>query len=148
MVIRLIKRGAGRLRRWASGLSRVWVVGLASVIGIAVIVGSVLMYKAYTFIQHDNEFCNTCHLMSQPFAKFNQSAHRGLGCKACHRPNIIQRSYMGLRAVLKNPKEVGPHAPVSNERCGECHVAGNPQEWKLISNSSGHRVHLNRPTPR
>ena len=139
----LFGRIRGRISAWPRGLV---VVGL-SLTGVIAIAASVAMYRAYAFIQHDNEFCNSCHLMADAFARFNQSEHRGLGCKACHRPNIIQRASMGLIAIIENPTEVGPHAPVSNERCGECHVKGNPEEWKLISSSVGHRVHLESTDP-
>ena len=146
-MIRLLKRAWGGTRRWLQGLSAGWAVALYAVLGVVLLGGIILTYRAYEFIQHDNDFCNSCHLMAQPFAKFNQSAHRALGCKSCHRPSLVQRSRMALVAVTKNPSKVGEHAPVSNERCGECHVAGDPQKWKLISTSAGHRVHLESSNP-
>jgi len=109
--------------------------------------GGYYAYRAYDYVQHDNDFCMSCHLMSEPFEAFAQSAHQGLGCKACHRPNLLQRSQMGLTAVVEDPNEISNHAEVPNEVCAECHIRGDPEKWRLISNSAGHRVHLESEDP-
>src|SRR5512143_2180840 len=138
----MIGRLIDRVTNWLKGLSRGWMVAGSVVLAGAVIVGSISMYRVYNYVQHDNDFCMSCHLMSGPFNRFQQSAHRGLGCKACHRPNIIQRSKMGLTQILEMPDSISHHAEVPKEICGECHINGNPNEWKLIKNSVGHRIHL------
>jgi hypothetical protein len=132
----------GRSARWYAGLSRGWVIALTSAVLLVTLVASVGMYRMYDYVQHDNDFCTTCHLMQGPINKFEQSAHRGLGCKACHRPNMIQRSTMGLRQIIAQPDSITKHAEVPTETCAECHVDGNPEEWKLVANSAGHRIHL------
>ena len=104
--------------------------------------GGFAAYRMYDYVQHDNEFCVSCHLMEEPFERFQTSAHRGLGCKACHQPNPIQRAKMGLTQVVKNPEVIEAHAEVPNERCEHCHVRGNPEDWLIISESRGHRLHL------
>src|SRR5690606_19028285 len=77
-----------------------------------------------------------------PYERFAQSEHRGLGCKACHQPTMAVRTKMALTQIIQNPDELRTHAEVPNERCEECHVKGNPEEWTLIANSAGHRVHF------
>ena len=125
--------------------------GLKVVLGVLVLaalgVGSVFMYQTYDYVQHDNEFCLECHLMRDPFERFAQSAHQGLGCKACHRPNIVQRSEMGLAQIVEQPDSIRVHAHVPNEICAECHIQGNPEEWRIIANTAGHRIHLNSDDP-
>ncbi|HSM03199.1 MAG TPA: NapC/NirT family cytochrome c [Longimicrobiales bacterium] len=105
--------------------------------------GGLATYKAYDYVQHDSDFCLSCHLMEEPFAAFEQSAHRGLGCKACHQPNPIERAKMGLTQIISRPTEIRVHAEVPNERCVACHVDGDPEAWKIISGSRGHELHLN-----
>ena len=102
----------------------------------------VYSYRVYDYVQHDNDFCMSCHLMEDPYELFAESAHRGLGCKACHQPNMIDRSQMALTQIIENPEEISIHAEVPNERCTECHVEGDPERWRTIATSSGHRVHL------
>ncbi|NIP83157.1 MAG: hypothetical protein GWM90_29570 [Gemmatimonadetes bacterium] len=125
--------------------------GVKVVLGVAVVavlaVGSVLMYQTYDYVQHDNQFCLECHLMRDPFERFAQSAHRGLGCKACHRPNIVQRSEMGLAQIVEQPDSIRVHAHVPNAICAECHIEGDPEEWRLIANTAGHRIHLESDDP-
>ena len=99
-------------------------------------------YRMYDYVQHDNDFCLGCHLMVDPYERFAQSEHRGLGCKACHQPTMAVRTKMALTQIIQNPDELRTHAEVPNERCEECHVKGNPEEWTLIANSAGHRVHF------
>ncbi|MFW5950476.1 MAG: hypothetical protein ACOCVZ_00015 [Gemmatimonadota bacterium] len=124
---------------------------LKVVVGVVVLaalgVGSVLMYQAYDYVQHDNEFCLECHLMQDPYEQFAESAHRGLGCKACHRPSIVQRGQMGLSQIVVNPDSIRAHAHVPNEVCAECHIEGNPEEWRLVANTAGHRIHLESDDP-
>ena len=133
----------GRLRRLPTGGKVVLGVVLLAVLGV----GSVLMYQTYDYVQHDNQFCLECHLMRDPFERFAQSAHRGLGCKACHRPNIVQRSQMGLAQVVEQPDSIRVHAHVPNAICAECHIEGDPEEWRRVSNTAGHRIHMESDDP-
>jgi len=116
------------------------------VVGVLVLGGTGVAgyyaYRTYDYVQHDNDFCMSCHLMAEPFELFARSAHQGLGCKACHRPNLLQRSQMGLTQILENPEEISVHAAVPNGICAECHIEGDPERWTLIANTAGHRVHL------
>lgn len=109
---------------------------------IALGAAAVYGYRMYDYVQHDNDFCLGCHLMVDPYERFARSEHRGLGCKACHQPTMTVRTKMALTQVIKNPAELETHAEVPNERCEECHVKGDPAEWRQISSSAGHRVHF------
>ena len=139
-----------RFRRTLDALGRLSPAMLA-IIGVVVAAGvgggGYYAYRAYDYVQHDNDFCLQCHLMEEPFERFAQSPHLGLGCKACHRPTIFQRSAMGLTAVIENPDVVSEHSAVPNEGCAECHIQGDPERWRSIANSAGHRVHLESDDP-
>jgi nitrate/TMAO reductase-like tetraheme cytochrome c subunit len=139
----LLSGSVARFRGLPTG-ARV-VLGVAAVAVLAV--ASVFMYRTYDYVQHDNQFCLECHLMRDPFERFAQSAHRGLGCKACHRPNIIERSEMGLAQVVEQPDSIRVHAHVPNEICAECHIEGDPEEWRRVSATAGHRIHLESEDP-
>jgi nitrate/TMAO reductase-like tetraheme cytochrome c subunit len=117
------------------------------VVMAGVVAGGYYAYQTYDYVQHDNDFCMSCHLMAEPYELFAKSAHRGLGCKACHQPTLMARSQMALTQVIENPQELSAHAEVPNERCTECHVDGDPAKWRLIANSAGHKAHLELPNP-
>lgn len=138
-------RSGERRVRVKSRLERLGPGGLA-LLGLVTFVtvggGGYYAYQTYDYVQHDNDFCMSCHLMSDPYEQFGQSAHRGLGCKACHQPTLVARTQMALTQVIENPEEISVHAEVPNERCAECHIEGDPQQWRMIANSVGHRVHM------
>lgn len=142
-----LARFGNHLRDRLTRLPPALLVLLAAVVIAGVVVGSVLLYRTYDYVQHDNEFCMSCHLMRDPFDRFAQSAHRGLGCKACHQPTMMVRTQMALTQILEAPDEIVTHAEVPNEVCAECHVRGDPDRWQLISVSAGHRVHLESRDP-
>lgn len=122
-------------------------VAVAVLAVAATAVGGVLLYRTYDYVQHDNEFCMSCHLMRDPYDRFAQSEHRGLGCKACHQPTMVVRTQMALTQILENPDEIVTHAHVPNSVCAECHIRGNPEKWRIIAASAGHRVHLESNDP-
>lgn len=136
-----------RLRSWFARIPTAWLAALA-IAGVAILIGSaVFLYRTYQFVEHDNDFCLSCHLMADPYERFAQSAHRGLGCKACHKPSFAGRSRMALRQIVEQPDTLAAHAEVPNEKCASCHIEGDPEEWRLISQSAGHRVHLESDDP-
>lgn len=127
---------------WVRGLPPALLVAVALVGAAVVAGGGYYAYQTYDYIEHDNEFCISCHLMVEPYEAFAQSAHRGLGCKACHQPTFVARSQMALTQILEQPVDLETHAEVPNEQCASCHIEGDPQTWEIIENSAGHRVHL------
>lgn len=130
--------GLGRRAGWPASL--IGMVALVLVVGLPV--GGYYGYRAYDFVEHDNDFCMSCHLMEGPFEAFAKSEHRGLGCKACHQPTLMGRSQMALTQVVEQPDELQSHAEVPDEVCANCHIEGDPEKWRLISESGGHRIHL------
>ena len=121
--------------------------GIYALAGVAF--ASALMMGGWTwnYVQHDNEFCNSCHVMREPFERFTQSEHAELGCHDCHQASLLASANQLHMWVLNRPDEVGPHAPVPREVCVQCHVTEDPEEtWERISATAGHRVHLEADT--
>jgi hypothetical protein len=123
-------------------LPAVVLVALAGEVVVVAAVSVVLLYRTYEYVEHDNTFCMSCHLMQDPFDRFAQSEHRGLGCKACHQPTMMVRTQMALTQILDNPDRIHTHAEVPNRVCADCHIHGDPERWRQIAASAGHRVHL------
>lgn len=131
-----------RLANWAGSLSALALAVIGVAIAASVGAGGYYAYQTYDYVQHDNDFCLSCHLMVDPYERFARSAHRGLGCKACHQPTIVVRSQMALTQIIENPDTLEVHAEVTNDKCAECHIKGDPKKWDLIKNSAGHRIHF------
>ncbi len=135
------------MRGWAARRP-VWVLSAVALLGAAGVgSGGYYAYQTYDWVQHDNDFCLSCHLMQQPYQLFAQSAHRGLGCKACHHPTFAARSQMALTQIIEQPDSLATHAEVPNEKCASCHIEGDPEKWEVIANTAGHRVHLESDDP-
>ncbi|MFV1979274.1 MAG: NapC/NirT family cytochrome c, partial [Myxococcota bacterium] len=139
--------GFRRLRERLNPLSTRsrYVLGAVAIIAVVAVGASV--FRTYDYVQHDNDFCTSCHLMREPFEKFQQSAHAELSCKVCHNPTTIERAKMAIAQVVEHPIEVRVSAEVPNEVCAGCHVDGDPEQWSLISNTAGHLVHLESEEP-
>lgn len=136
-----------RVAEWAGNLSGRALAGIGVLVLAGVAAGGYYSFQTYDYVQHDNEFCVSCHLMQQPSELFAESAHRGLGCKACHQPTLMARSQMALAQIMENPDEIHAEAEVPNERCATCHIEGDPDKWRYIAASVGHRVHLESNDP-
>jgi hypothetical protein len=137
-----------RISGWLGRLSLPMLASIGVFIAGGVGAGGYYAYRTYDYVQHDNQFCLSCHLMEQPYQKFAKSAHRDLGCHACHQPTFIARSEMALTQIVESPESLAVHAEVPNERCEACHVKGNPKEWRLIANTAGHKAHLESKNPK
>ncbi|NJD09586.1 MAG: hypothetical protein FIB01_03765 [Gemmatimonadetes bacterium] len=123
-------------------------VGLAAVAVALVAASGVMLYRTYDYVQHDNDFCLSCHLMRNPYERFSRSAHRDLGCKACHQPTFVARSTMALTQIIEQPEELKSHAEVPNKRCADCHIKGDPKKWEQVAQTAGHKVHVESKDPR
>ncbi|MDZ7780824.1 MAG: hypothetical protein U5R14_12965 [Gemmatimonadota bacterium] len=128
-------------------------MSLPTLAGVGVLVvalagtGSYYAYQTYDFVEHDNDFCLSCHLMAEPYERFARSAHQDLSCKDCHQPNLIERSRMGLTQFVENPDEISVHAEVPNGLCADCHIEGDPERWEVVAATAGHRAHLESDDP-
>ncbi len=127
---------------WFRGLRRRWRVALVAAFTVIVAVMSVGGYKGYMYVEHDNEFCTSCHLMSDAFNRFQRSAHSRIECHDCHKSTRLDQAYQLYATIFERPTEVNRHARVPNEVCGACHVRGDPQRWRQVAATVGHRVHL------
>ena len=137
----------GRIRRWLGALSLPSLIALAVVVAGLTGTGGYYAYQTYDFVEHDNEFCLSCHLMVDPYERFARSAHQDLGCKDCHQPTLIERSRMGLTQFVENPDSISVHAYVPNDLCASCHIDGDPERWEVVAATAGHRVHLESGDP-
>jgi nitrate/TMAO reductase-like tetraheme cytochrome c subunit len=133
---------------WIGARSSSWKVGMGiaslAVIGSAGLAG----YKTWDFMMHDNAFCTGCHVMEEPFSRFTASEHKKLLCHDCHRQGMLANVRQLYEWVAERPDRIGPHAPVPNAICAECHVKQKADSsWERIAATAGHRVHLNPRSP-
>lgn len=145
LLIVLWRRRAA-IRDWLvsrSGTVRIWLAVAAAVLAIGIVGFGT---ASWNYVQHANEFCQGCHVMTTAYQRFLQSEHSRLGCHECHRQSIYASARQLYLWVAERPEEIGPHAPVPNAICAECHIRERPDRaWERISATAGHRVHLESP---
>jgi len=100
--------------------------------------------RVYDYTENDPTFCINCHIMEQPFAKWQKSVHKDIGCHDCHYATIFEKNKMLLKSLVFHPTKVSrrPHGKilVPATMCIKCHWAGEKSIPK-ISQSTGHALH-------
>src|SRR5689334_9251192 len=76
----------------------------------------------YTYIMHDNDFCQSCHIMDTAWNRFQVSAHKGLQCHACHRQPLYVSTVELYYWVSQRMMQVPEHDKVPSADCSECHM--------------------------
>lgn len=130
-------RSRSRPLRWGLGITTAVIAGAAAWSG----------ERTWNYMQHDNDFCTSCHVMETPFQRFTTSAHHELSCHDCHQQSIFASGRQMVLWVAQRPEDISDHAPVPNARCEECHVTGEPDTWRRIRETAGHRIHLESNDP-
>jgi nitrate/TMAO reductase-like tetraheme cytochrome c subunit len=135
------------LGRWAR-VTRRWRIALVAGFTLALGVASLAGYRQWHYMQHDNRFCTSCHLMVDPFQRFSRSVHAKLECHNCHEGRVPEQLHQLWLTAVESPTAIGRHARVPNEVCAKCHVTGDSTRWKIIAATAGHRMHLESKDPR
>ena len=135
------------LERWGRLAPR-WRAALVTGAALFLVGASVAGFRQWHYMQHDNRFCTTCHLMIDPFQRFSRSAHATLECHSCHEGRLPEQLHQLWLTAVSHPTQIGRHARVPNEVCEKCHVRGDPTRWKIIAATAGHRIHLESKDPR
>ncbi len=133
---------------WWGRLAPKWRITAAAAVTLLLLGASVAGYRQWNYMQHDNRFCTTCHLMVDPFQRFSRSVHSKLECHNCHEGRIPEQMHQLWLTVVERPTAIGRHARVPNEVCEKCHVRGDSTRWKIIAATAGHRMHLESRDPR
>jgi hypothetical protein len=130
---------------WAWWLLRSRGVKTAIVTAVLV-VGSGALFSGlygYNYVMHENDFCQSCHVMDTAWNRFQVSAHKDLQCHACHRQPMYVSTKELFWWVLERRMAVPPHDKVPTAVCSECHMRkGTDSTRTLVTLTAGHAVHL------
>jgi len=133
---------------WWGRLAPKWRIAGMAGFTLVLVAASVAGYRQWHYMQHDNRFCTTCHLMLDPFQRFSRSVHAKLECHNCHEGRLPEQLHQLWLTAVDRPTAIGRHARVPNEVCARCHVQGDSTRWKIIAATAGHRIHLESKDPR
>jgi hypothetical protein len=130
---------------WTWWLSRSLAVKgtLASAILIlsVAVLGSALY--GYNYVMHENDFCQSCHIMDTAWNRFQVSAHKNIQCHGCHRQPMYVSTVELFWWVTERRMTVPPHDKVPTAVCSECHMRqGTDSALTLVTLTAGHALHL------
>jgi len=129
---------------WLVTRSRGVKIALATVVALVFASVAAVGVVGWNFMQHNNDFCASCHVMTVAYSRFQHSEHRKLQCHDCHQQSIFASMRQLVIWVAEKPQDIGMHAKVPNDVCATCHIKGPGQDsvWKNIVGTAGHRLHL------
>src|SRR5512133_116433 len=111
--------------------------------GMIVVAGGASSLYGYNYMMHDNDFCQSCHVMDVPWNRFQVSAHKNLQCHACHRQPMYASTVELFYWVTQRRMVIPPHDKVPNAVCNECHMRqGTDSARTFVMLTAGHAVHL------
>jgi len=130
---------------WAWWRARPAAIRLTLVAALVVIVAGVSTsgLAGYTYMMHDNDFCQSCHIMDTAWNRFQVSAHKNLQCHACHRQPLYVSTVELYYWVVHRTMQVPEHDKVPSAVCAECHEQkGSDSTLTQVMLTAGHAVHL------
>lgn len=133
-----------RVAAWLAGQDRGLKIAMVSAVAVVLVTIGVTGTASWNYMQHDNDFCSSCHVMEGPWNKFSKDAgkHSDLSCHDCHQQSIFASSRELFLWVANKPEKIPEHSPVPNTRCESCHNTKTDEEWTRVAETAGHRTHM------
>jgi len=141
-LVYLLWRRRRDIGRWIVTRQRRVKLALAAAAGAAALVAAAFGLVSYHYVERNNGFCTGCHVMSPAFLAFTGSKHDTLACHDCHQQSMYANARQFYLWIVERPKEIGVHKHVQNRVCEGCHATGQPEFWRRIEQTAGHRTHL------
>lgn len=129
-----------RLWRWILGLPRGVSIPIGTILVLAIGVAVYFAVDFYSYMQHDPEFCQSCHIMTESWDRWATSDHAEVGCHECHQQSLLDSAGQLLSFITHNYERIEKHAAVQDESCARCHESGDP-EWRQVAATAGHKTH-------
>lgn len=97
-------------------------------------------YKGYDYVENNPRFCQSCHIMEEPFQKWRTGPHHLVNCHNCHKQTKWDSLKQVWMYVTQRPDKVVHHPELDHKVCAQCHLSQDVQ-WKLIAETAGHKIH-------
>lgn len=130
---------------WQWWLTRTRAAQVALLLTIMVIGTTALAsgLYGYNYMMHDNDFCQSCHVMDTAWDRFQVSAHKKIQCHDCHQQPLYVSTKELFWWVYERRMTIPPHDKVPNAICNSCHMReGSDSTLRLVTLTAGHALHL------
>ena len=102
-------------------MARFRIIALSIVLLVVVGIGFA-GYRSYQYVEHDPQFCASCHLMATAWTTWKQGPHNKLDCHVCHQQSIQDRVRIVWSWAISDIKNVPPHTRLNRRVCEDCHL--------------------------
>ncbi len=127
---------------WVRTRPRGVTIALFGTLGFLVLASAAFGVVSWNYVQHDNRFCSSCHVMTPAFQAMKTSTvHDSLSCHDCHNQSIFASAWQLYVWLKDRPEKIERHAVVPNGTCVKCH-SGTNEKWQRVQRTAGHRLHL------
>ncbi|MBI4124587.1 MAG: hypothetical protein HY466_01475 [Deltaproteobacteria bacterium] len=123
------------------GPPRRWIPGFLLALILFGVLG--LLGAGYYYVEHNPNFCVTCHTMEEPFQRWKQGSHAMVNCHDCHKQSKIESLHQVWMYLTQRPDQVVHHPHLDHAICAQCHMT-QKQHWHDIRETAGHKVHFER----
>jgi len=93
-------------------------------------------YRTYNHVEHDPNFCASCHLMQTAYMTWKQGPYNKLDCHMCHQQDIQDRTRIVWRWAISDVKNVPPHASLNRKVCPAPFRTEGPDPMHHLSQTS------------
>ena len=119
--------------------------GILLILLLITVLGSVVGYRYYHYMNDSPEFCLTCHVMQTSFLDWQQSRHWNLKCQICHRMSIFEQNRL-LVAYVARGRIAGPERELHGkaapwQACLKCH-SEDMGDGRRATDAYGHYRHV------
>ncbi len=130
------------LMHWLRTRPRNVSIAIFGSIGFVVLASAGFGMVSWNYMQHDNRFCSSCHVMTPAFQAMKTSTvHDTLSCHDCHTQSVFASAWQLYVWLKDRPEKIEKHAEVPNTTCVRCH-SGTSEKWQRVQNTAGHKLHL------
>jgi cytochrome c nitrite reductase small subunit len=139
---KIISKIIDKLEKGLGPREKVVIVSLMLIISV---LGIVLGFRYYNFIQKDPDFCSSCHLMEEAYTAWKLSGHRHIVCQQCHQLGMMEQNALLIKFVFSEGRRK-TREPHGNETpwktCTKCHWDNAAQGSPTVNKSTGHARHV------
>lgn len=133
-----------RLWAWFNDRERHHKLIFTGVVALVAFAGLGAGAYGYNYMMHDNNFCQSCHIMDTAWNRFQTTKHKEQKCHDCHQQPLWVSTKEIYWWVLERRMAIPAHDKVPNARCVECHVTAKRDSVRTnILTSAGHALHYN-----
>ena len=144
-LIKKVKELIAKLRQEKLSLKGKIIIAVLAL--VCLVGGGTTAYLVFDYTQNNPKFCVSCHLMSDAYAKWENSVHKNINCHDCHHLSVEEMNGLMYSFIVHRPTELPDrHGKiiVPWKYCVKCHwEESEDDEYKDAPKINSSKIHSN-----